>query len=45
MNVSSNIQGKIFNLRKELNIDEIYKEYYLTFENRTKKHYLSEKKN
>lgn len=44
MNISSNIQEKIFNLRKELNIDEIYKEYYLTFENNTKRHYLSEKK-
>ncbi len=44
MNVSSDIIEEIIQLRQSENIEDIYKNYYLTCENSTRKYYLSEKK-
>lgn len=44
MNISSDVIEELIELRKTENIEEIYKNYYLTCENSTRKYYLSEKK-
>ena len=44
MNVSSDVIEEIIQLRQSENIEDIYKNYYLTCENSTRKYYLSEKK-
>ena len=44
MNISSDVIEEIIQLRQSENIEDIYKNYYLTCENSTRKYYLSEKK-
>ena len=44
MNISSDVIEEIIELRQTENIEDIYKNYYLTCENSTRKYYLTEKK-
>jgi len=44
MNISSDVIEEIIELRKNENIEDIYKNYYLTCETSTRKYYLTEKK-